>query len=155
MSPNQHIHPAVSIDIYRRLKAYSARRGISLGAIVEAALRQYLDQSGDLALLLGRLDRNGRALERLKRDLELLSEFQSVFVRIWFAHTPQIAESEREAASRLGSKRFEQMLDFVSKRVAGGHRLGEDLVGAGNADVRERAVAAAEGGSDGTRPSAK
>src|ERR1700759_595510 len=110
--PGQQIHPVLSLEVYRRAKAYGARRGLSLGVLVDQALKQYLDQTGDLALILGRLDRNSRSLDRLKRDLELLSEFQAVFVRMWFAHTPQIVEAEREAAQRLGTKRDEQMLDF-------------------------------------------
>ncbi len=150
MSAGQQIHPVLSLDVYRRVKAYSAKRGMSLGAIVEEALRRYLDDSGDVALILGRLDRNGRGLERLKRDLELLSEFQSVFVRMWFAHTPQIVESERETAQRLGAKRFEQMLDFVSKRFSAGHRLSEDLVGETIGDDNELAAAAAKGDLHGT-----
>jgi hypothetical protein len=150
MSSGQQIHPVLSLDVYRRVKAYSAKRGMSLGAIVEEALRRYLDDSGDVALILGRLDRNGRALERLKRDLELLSEFESVFVRMWFAHTPQILESERDAAQRLGTKRFEQMLDFVSKRVSAGHRLTDDLVGETIGDDSELAAAAAKGTLDGS-----
>jgi predicted DNA-binding protein len=141
----QQIHPVLSPDIYRRLKAYSAKRGMSLGAIVEEALRRYLDDSGDVALILGRLDRNGRAGERLKRDVELLSEFMSVFVRMWFAHTPQIVDAEREGANRRGAKRFEQMLDFVSKRYGAGHRLTDDLVGDTIADDQELAEAAKKG----------
>jgi hypothetical protein len=150
MSKSQQIHPVLSLDVYRRAKAYAARRGMALGAITEEALRQYLDQSGDVALILGRLDRNGRDLDRLKRDLELLSEFLSVFVRMWFAHTPQIVESEREAAQRIGARRYEQMLDFVSKRISSGHRLVEDLAGEALADDKDLAAMAARG-VDGAR----
>ena len=88
----------MSVDVYRRTKEYAARRGMSLGVIVEESLRQYLDQSGEMTVIRDRLDQHGRALNQLKRDLELLSEFQGVFARMWFAHTPQIVESEREAA---------------------------------------------------------
>jgi hypothetical protein len=155
MSAGQQIHPVLSPEIYRRVKEYSAKRGMSLGAIVEQALRRYLDDSGDADLILTRLEQNGRATDRVRRDLELLSEFMSVFVRMWFAHTPQIIEQERDTANRQGSKRFEAMLDFVSKRFSGGHRLTEDIVGGAIADDSELALVASKGGQDGQRHAPK
>jgi hypothetical protein len=123
---------------------------MSLGVIVDESLRQYLDQSGEVAQVLARLDRLGRSIDHLKRDLELLSEFQGVFVRIWFAHTPPIAESEKELAQRQGAKRFEQMLDFVSRRIQTGHRFGKEVTRDGAADERERTEVASRG-ADGDR----
>ena len=155
MKQVQQIHPVISIELYRRAKAYCARRGISMGALVEAALRQYLDDSADPTLILSRLDRTGRGIEKLRRDVELLSEFQSVFVRWWFAHTPQIADSERRDAQRVASKRFEQMLDYTAKRFAAGHRLTDDLVTEKLADDEELAAFAARGESDGSGPPSK
>jgi len=139
----QQIHPEVRIDVYRRTKEYGARRGMSLGVIVEESLRQYLDQSGELKDILGRLDRQGRTLELIRRDLELLSEFQGVFARMWFAHTPQIVDTEREAAQRLGAMRYEQMVDYVARSFAAGHRLGGDIA---------RGATTAAAGRSATRP---
>jgi hypothetical protein len=125
----QQIHPALRQDTYRRLSTYSARRSVSLTAVVEAALRQYLDDASDVALLMRRLDRATRRIDRVRRELALLSEFVSVWARLWFAHTPQLPDEARAAAQTSAAKRYGQLLDFVSKRVAGGQRLAIDLLG--------------------------
>jgi hypothetical protein len=126
----QQIHPYVAEEIHRRLKAYCARRGLTDSGVVEAALRQYLDQSSDAALIMRRLDRAGRQVERVRRNGEILAEFVSLWVRLWFAHTPQIPESAKAAAQASAVKRYEQFLEYVTKRLAGQNRLAIDLLGA-------------------------
>lgn len=149
--PKQQIHPFVSYDVYRRFRVYCARRGVSQAAVVETAIRQYLDQSSDPALIMRRLDRSGRRLERIRREVELLSEFVSVWVRLWLAHTPQLPEAARTAAQSSAAKRYQQILEFVSKRLSGGQRLATDLIGDEIGDEDELASAAG-GTQSGSEP---
>jgi hypothetical protein len=130
---------------------YCARRGVSQAAVVETAIRQYLDQSSDPALIMRRLDRSGRRLERIRREVELLSEFVSVWVRLWLAHTPQLPEAARTAAQSSAAKRYQQILEFVSKRLSGGQRLATDLIGDEIGDEDELASAAG-GTQSGSEP---
>jgi hypothetical protein len=127
--PRQVIHPRITYDLYSRMRAYCARRRISESAVIEAALREYLDQSSDAALIMRRLDRLARRIVRLGRETELLAEFVSVWTRIWFAHTPPLPEGARSAAQMSAAKRYEQMLDFLSKHLSGPKRLVTDLIG--------------------------
>lgn len=143
-SLRQVIHPRLRKDIYDRLVAYCARKGATHTSVIESAVSEYLDDSSDTALIMRRLDRNSRALDRLRRDQELLSEFISVWVRMWFAHTPQIPDSEKDLAQKTASKRHEQLLDFVSKRFSSGHRLVNDLVTDSVAASEELARAVAD-----------
>ena len=57
-----------------RVTGYCAASGIAERAVFEAALGQYIDGTSDMTLVLRRLDRLGRAEERIHRDIELLSE---------------------------------------------------------------------------------
>ena len=111
------------------MQAYRARRRVSESAVIEAALREYLDQSSDAALVMRRLDRMARRIARLGRETELLAEFVSVWTRIWFAHTPPLPDSARSAAQMSAAKRYEQMIDFLSKHLSGPKRLVTDLIG--------------------------
>jgi hypothetical protein len=147
----QQVHPYLRRDVYQRLKAYCARRGVTDTAVIETALRQYLDQSSDPTLIIRRLDRTGRAVDRVRREIDVLSEFVSTWVRVWFAHTPPLPEAARDGAQRSAAKRYEQMLDFVAKRLAGRPRLATDLIGDDPADQEELA-AVARRASDGTEP---
>lgn len=121
------IHPYVEAAVAKQLAAYSAASGIPSSAIVQDALRQHLDRTGDTALILRRLDQLGRRGERAHRDLEFLSEAFAVFVRLWFAHTPSVADNAKDFARRTAESRFAQFLDYVVERFTGGHRFLDDL----------------------------
>ena len=51
-----------------------------------------------------------------------MAEALSVFVKIWFAHTPRIPDSDKDHAQR-----YEQFCDYVAKQVSGGHYFVDDL----------------------------
>src|ERR1700730_9902327 len=87
--------PYVPEELATRVAHVSSSSGVTESAIVEGALREYLDGTGDKALLLRRLDRLDRSVARDHRDLELLSEAFAVFVRMWFAHTPRVREEAK------------------------------------------------------------
>jgi hypothetical protein len=78
----------VEPQLAERVDRYCAATGISESALIKSSVSQYLDGTSDVTLL----DRLGRALERVHRDLELLCEGFAVFVRLWLAHTPTIPE---------------------------------------------------------------
>lgn len=123
------IHAFIDDDIYERLKALTARRGLSDCSVIETALKQYLDQSSDAALIMRRLDRSGRRVEKIRSDVEILTEFVSLWARLWFAHTPQIADSQKTTAKLQAARRYQEFLGYVEKRLAGSNRLATDLVG--------------------------
>jgi hypothetical protein len=120
------IHPYVEAAIARQLAAYSAASGIPSSAVVQDALRQHLDRTGDTALLLRRLDRLGREGARAHRDLEFLSEALAVFVRLRFAHTPGVADPAKDSARKAAESRFAQFLEHVVHRFTGRHRFLDD-----------------------------
>lgn len=119
----------VSHDVKTRLKAYCARRHLNECAVIEEALKQHLEQSTDAALIMRRLDRTGRRIDKMRSELELLIEFVSLWVRLWFAHTPQIADNQKATAQKNAAERYEQFLSYVGKRLAGPHRLAIELLG--------------------------
>jgi hypothetical protein len=123
------VHAFIADDVYRRFKAYCARRGLSDCSVIEEALKQHLDQTTDAALIMRRLDRTGRRIDKIRADLELLTEFVSLWVRLWFAHTPQIADAQKGAAQSSAAKRYEQFLAYLSKRLSGSQRLAIELLG--------------------------
>src|SRR5262245_41920485 len=86
----------------QRLEAVCAQ-GLTEGAVVYAALGKYLDGTGDAALVMRRLDRLGRAVDRLQRDVELLSETLATFIQLWLVHTPQIPD-EANASARTSAQ---------------------------------------------------
>ena len=125
----KNIHPYISDEVFKRFKKYCASLDLTESSVAEAALQKFFDgDNNDFPLLLKRLDRLQRALGRTERDLSMLSEAFSVFVQIWFAHTPKIDETEREASKRQAGDRYNQFVDFVASKLTAGHRFIDDLV---------------------------
>jgi hypothetical protein len=115
--------------LHRRVRAFAAAQGSSESAVVQAALLEYLDRDiKDSVLLMRRLDRVARAAARLDRDLGILSEAFAVFVQVWFAHTAEISEAERDPATRSGLSRYRRFVEHVAAKLAVGERLVRDVV---------------------------
>ena len=119
--------PYVPAELAERVVGVCASSGVTESAVVEGALRQYLDGTSDKALLLRRLDRLGRAVERDHRDLELLSEAFAVFVRLWFAHTPRVADDAKQGARLSAESRYKQFVEHVAVQFSEGRRFLDDL----------------------------
>lgn len=125
----KNIHPYISDEIYNKFKKYCASLDLTESSVVEAVLQKFFDaETKDFPLLLKRLDRLQRAIGRVERDLSMVTEAFSVFVQIWFAHTPKIDESERDASKRQAGDRYNQFVDYVASKLTSGHRFIDDLV---------------------------
>jgi hypothetical protein len=129
----------------QRLKAFCAAQGLTEGAVVQAALEQYFDGTGDATLVMRGLARLGRAEARTQRDVELLSEAFGIFLRTWFAHTPPIPEEAKASARTSAQARFEQFVTHLGEKFSGGHRFLDDLPRESLADEAELDAAASTG----------
>jgi hypothetical protein len=76
---------------------------------------------------LRRLDRLGRAGARTQRDLELLSEAFAVWTKVWFAHTPALADDAKRPARMGTENRYRQFVDHVAEQFSGRKRFLDDL----------------------------
>jgi hypothetical protein len=117
----------VSRELEARLSKHCDGGGVTQSAVVEEALRLHLDGTEDRTLLFRRLDRLGRAVARLQRDVELQAEAFGVFVRLWFAHTPSVAAEARGAVQRSAEGRYRQYVQYVAEQFSGGRRFIDDL----------------------------
>jgi hypothetical protein len=117
----------VEPELARRIVDRVETTGATESGMVRSSLLQYLDGQSDATLVLRRLDRLGRALTRLHRDVEFHSEAFSVFVLRWFAHTPAVPEDRRKAVLAAAEARYRQYIDDVVQQFAGGRRFLDDL----------------------------
>ena len=124
MKTRDQIFPYLTPALRKRLRLYASRRGATESSVVERALVDYLDGDvTDRALILRRLDRLSRGLTTAQRDVELLAQGFGVFVQLWFAHTPRIADDARAAAEKEALRRYSQFLDHVVSEIAAGRRF--------------------------------
>jgi hypothetical protein len=133
-------------DLRTRLAGFCAASGLSESAVISSGVEQYLDGTSDLTLLLRRLDRFDRALARTHRDQELFMQVFAVFVRLWFAHTPAVAEEDKPEARAKAEARYQRFVEHVSEQFAGGRRFLDDLPKELVSDDRELDAALAKAG---------
>jgi hypothetical protein len=121
------VYTRLPVALRDRLCSYCAASGIAERAVFEAALEQYIGGASDMTLLFRRLDRLGRANERVQRDVQLFSEAFAVFVRVWFAHTPSVPEDAKPTARSSSESRYRQFVEHVARQFSGGRRFLDDL----------------------------
>jgi predicted transcriptional regulator len=107
-------------DLSAALDALGNERGSSKSAVVARALQAWLDSRAGSALddRFGvRLDRLGRADERLERKLDFLTEALGMFVQHQLTVVAHMPAFTPEAAS-LGQQRYRAFIDAVGRKLA-------------------------------------
>jgi hypothetical protein len=106
------------------LDGLAAKPGATKSGIVNDALAAYLARRGSKEiddLLKVRLDRMSREIGRVARDVEVLLESLSLFVRYQLTVTAPLPEADH-AARAVGRERFEAFVTQVGRQIAGGKR---------------------------------
>jgi hypothetical protein len=116
-APRQIIRTYVPVALHNK--------GVSKSAVNHAALARYLDDTNHDQAILRKLDRIERNQERGQRDGDFLVEAFAVFVQIWLAHTPRLADADKPSAEQSALQRFREYAEHVAEKVAeGGTFLG-------------------------------
>lgn len=98
--------------------------GTNKSQIVSDALAAYLARRGSKEiddLLKGRLDRISREIGNARRDIEVLLESLSLFVRYQLTVTAPLPEADT-AARAVGRERFEAFVAQVGRQIGSGKR---------------------------------
>lgn len=117
-------------DVSEQLAALAAKPGGSKTAIMTDALRAYFERRGANELdqrFRARLDKLSMQLGRIERDQQVIAETLALFIRFHLTVTAPIPEADRAARS-LGQERFRAFLEQVSRRVANGSGVIEDVL---------------------------
>jgi predicted transcriptional regulator len=107
-----------------QLDELARKPGANKSRIVSDALAAYLARRGSKEiddLLKGRLDRISREIGHIRRDIEVLLESLSLFVRYQLMVTAPLPEADT-AARAVGRERFEAFVAQVGRQIAGGKR---------------------------------
>lgn len=119
-------------DLKQRLRDFADRHGQSSSLIAEAAIASFLSPDADErkeAVIVKRLDRIERSIQRLERDLGIGNEAFALFVRFWLTSTALLPEAARAAARAKGGERYDKFLEALGRRLANGPRIREEVSG--------------------------
>jgi len=127
-----HIKQTFRLDagLVRSVEDRARQRGTTKTEVVEAALTALLlpqDQDRAEALMIRRLDRLVRLLERLEWHTDLTNETLALFVRHWLTSTTPLPDNALAAAQATGKRRWEGFVDALAKRMDGGAKLAAEL----------------------------
>ena len=112
--------------------------GVHKSAIMEAALLAYVDErrprGGDKAAAQ-RFDRMELRLNAIERDTTLMVETLGQFILYWLTRTDPLPEGERDAAHRLGQRRFDYFIEQVASKLGDGAGLAARVFPASHEDM--------------------
>lgn len=119
-------------EISEALEALAAGETGSKSRLANDALRDWLARRGSQQvddLLRLRLDRISREIGHARRDLEVLLESLSLFVRYQLMVTAPLPEADA-AAVAVGRERFEKFVAQVGRQIASSQRSLDPSAGA-------------------------
>ena len=100
-------------------------------ALVEKALIRQIDperiKQHDQAIIR-RLDTMIKSIAIVERDVAIVTESLSLFVRYFLTITPPISKDDQDAARALGKERFQVFVGQVGRRLASDHRLVSEVL---------------------------
>ncbi len=106
------------------LEAIASAPGGNKSHLVNDALADWLERRASKKiddLFKVRLDRMSREQERIRRDLDIVLESLSLFVRYQLTVTAPLPEAD-SAARAVGRERFEAFVSQVGRQLASGAR---------------------------------
>jgi predicted transcriptional regulator len=130
-------------DLAGKLADYALQKHVSQALVVETALVSFLSPDGAdrlEAALARRLDRMNRRMERLERHVTISNEALAVFIRFWLTSTPPLPDTALAAAQTKGRERYDGFVESLSRRLARGRKLADEVSLDVDADVSESKV---------------
>ena len=121
----------MSRDLSLSLDEAARRTRRSKSEIVQAAVASFLSADAGAAqeaALVRRLDRMGRELERIQRDVTISNEAVALFVKAWLTATPSLAAGDQKAQNAKGQERYAGFLDALARRLASGRLLRAEVL---------------------------
>ncbi|WP_334163730.1 CopG family transcriptional regulator [Phenylobacterium sp.] len=118
-------------ELVRAMDERARRLGLAKSELARMAIATWLSPDGPEQLeaaLARRLDRMGRVLERLERDVGISNEALGLFVRAWLTATPPLPEAGRAAREDKGRERYAGFIAALGRRVSAGRTLAAEVL---------------------------
>lgn len=118
MKPRHHLY--LDDELTTELELLASKPGASKSSIVGDALRQYIRHRGGNpheVAIARRLDRLSLENAKMQRDMDVLFEAVTRFVRIYLLMTGNLPSPDDTARTR-GNVRYNQFIDAVGKALA-------------------------------------
>jgi hypothetical protein len=120
MIKSRRLNIRVMETVAKQLQREAQLHGVTMTAIVEAAIQRYFDDEAaepPSALILRRLDRIDHSQANAENDLEEIVEVLKLYILYWLTLTQPLPEGSRDAAHALGRRRMAHFSSQVAQAV--------------------------------------
>ena len=114
---SKQVNTRLPLHMVQQIKFVAQERGVTDGSIIEAALREFLGKTEQEEILLKKMDRISRQLEKMRRENKAMIEVLSSFIRVYLTHERDIPEAEKANAEIKGARRFVRFMDLVASEL--------------------------------------
>lgn len=121
----------ISRPLARRFDETARNKHGGKSALVEEALAASLTPQqvpGIDDILARRLDELSKISKTVERDVAIVTETLSLFVRYYLTVTPPLPTDEQEPARLLGRERFQVFVAQIGRQLAGDQRLVSEVL---------------------------
>jgi len=118
--PKPRANIRLSHKAHALLEEMTRAPGVHKSAIMEAAFWAYVDpekSTGREQAVIRRLDRVVLRLNAIERDAALSVETLGQFILYWLTRTEPLPDGERDAAHKLGQRRFDYFIEQVARKI--------------------------------------
>lgn len=116
----EKLHTRISLKNSAILEQMTQKPGVTKSAITDAAFTAYFsmdEPDRNDPSTLSRMDAFDRRQNDIERDVSLCVETLGQFLLYWLTRTEPLQPGERDAAHRLGQKRFDYFIAQVAQKV--------------------------------------
>jgi hypothetical protein len=114
---SKQVNTRLPLHMVQQIKFVAQERGVTDGSIIEAALREFLGKTEQEEILIKKMDRISRELQRMRRENHAMLEVLSSFIRVYLTHERDIPDSEKSNAELKGARRFSRFMDLVASEL--------------------------------------
>ena len=128
--PKPRLNLRLSVDVYAQLDEMTRRAGVTKSAIIEQALREFINpeiRQGLEERVLDRLNAFDLKQSEIEQNVGITMEAVGQFVLYWLTRTDPLPEGEREAAHALGVRRFNHFIEQVGRKFYTGDGISGKL----------------------------
>ena len=125
---SKKLNPYITDELYKKVRVYCARKGLSISGFTETAFEEYFHNDFDSESVLKKMDRYFHRMESMDSNLNIMSEAFALFLQFWFAHTPEIAQDDKKEASFNGKARYSAFIQYLGEQMINGRRFADEFV---------------------------
>ena len=122
-----HVAGYFSAEMVKKIDFYCLSNNHSRSELLNSAVSAFLEDEDHWSIVFKRLQRQKNAINNLDKRTEILSEMFLLFLRYWFALTPELDSDETAQSKTKGDVRYNKFVAKFKQTLSSGGLLYEHI----------------------------